>query len=391
MSQSRHLQSRLISPDYQAPAPFGSLTTPIHHASTVTFQNVEAMRARGGLDEDSYSYGLIATPTTYELQHRIAALEGGDYALLAPSGLSAIALVNLGLLKHGDEVLLPSNVYGPNRDMGLELLSGFGIRSISYNPADVNATASLFTDRTRLMWLEAPGSVSMEVPDVPALVALAQQRQVTTALDNTWAAGVFFNGFEHGIDIVMQALTKYPSGGSDVLMGSVVTRDLALHQRLKMARMRLGLGVSGDDAYLVLRGLTSLSARLDAHQKSGIEVARWLQQKSEIAELRHPALPGSPGHEFWIRDFTGASGLFSVVFDAAVDAIKVDAMVDRLSLFSIGYSWGGSHSLVIPYQMEKIRPDQAWTGGALVRFYIGLEHTSDLIADLEQAFEVFRS
>jgi cystathionine beta-lyase len=375
MSKSRHLQSRLISPDYQAPSPFGSLTTPIHHASTITFKNVEAMRARSSLDEDSYAYGLFATPTTYELQHRIAALEGGDYALLAPSGLSAIALVNLGLLKHGDEVLLPTNVYAPNRDMGQETLAGFGIKSISYNPADVPACAALFTDCTRLMWLEAPGSVSMEVPDVPALVKLAQQRQVTTALDNTWSAGVFFNGFEHAIDIVMQALTKYPSGGSDVLMGSVVTRNLELHQRLKMARMRLGLGVSGDDAYLVLRGLTSLVARLDVHQNSGIEVASWLQQRSE----------------FWTRDFTGASGLFSVVFDAAVDPIKVDAMVDRLSLFSIGYSWGGSHSLVIPYQMEKLRPDQPWSAGALVRFYIGLEDTRDLIADLEQAFEVFRS
>ena len=390
MSKPRRLQSRLIRPDYQAPSPFGSLTTPIHHASTITFKNVEAMRARSGLDEDSYAYGLFATPTTYELQHRIAALEGGEYALLAPSGLAAIALINLGLLKHGDEVLVPSNVYGPNRDLGVDLLAGFGIKSISYNPADVAATAALFTDQTRLMWLEAPGSVSMEVPDVPALVALAQQRHVTTALDNTWSAGVFFNGFLHGIDIVMQALTKYPSGGSDVLMGSVVTRDLELHQRLKTARMRLGVGISGDDAYLVLRGLTSLTARLDVHQQNAIEVAGWLQQQSVIAELRHPAFPGAPGHQFWKRDFTGASGLFSVVFDAAVDAVKVDAMVDRLKLFSIGYSWGGSHSLVIPYQMEKIRPDEPWRGGSLVRFYIGLEHTSDLIADLQQAFEVFK-
>ena len=390
MSKPRHLQSRLISPDYQPPVPFGSLTTPIHHASTITFRNVEAMRARGGLDEESYAYGLIATPTTYQLQHRIAALEGGEYALLAPSGLSAIALVNLALLKHGDEVLVPSNVYGPNRDLGLEMLSGFGITSVIYNPADVAATAALFSDRTRLMWLEAPGSVSMEVPDVPALVQLAQARQVLTALDNTWAAGVFFNGFAHGIDIVMQALTKYPSGGSDVLMGSVVTRDLELHQKIKLARTRLGLGVSGDDVYLVLRGLTSLTARLDVHQKNGMEVAGWLQQRSEIAELRHPAFPGAPGHQFWKRDFSGASGLFSVVFDRAVDPLKVDAMVDRLRLFSIGYSWGGSHSLVIPYQMEKIRPDQSWTGGSLVRFYIGLEHTADLIADLEQAFEVFK-
>jgi cystathionine beta-lyase len=391
MSKQRHLQSRLISPDYQPPVPFGSLTTPIHHASTVTFRNVEAMRARNGLDEESYAYGLFATPTTYELQHRIAALEGGDYALLAPSGLSAIALINLALLKHGDEVLVPNNVYGPNSEMGRELLAGFGIKSLSYDPSDMAATAALFSEHTRLMWLEAPGSVSMEVPDVPALVALARERGVITALDNTWSAGMFFNGFTHGIDIVMQALTKYPSGGSDVLMGSIVTRDLELHRHLKMARIRLGTGVSGDDAYLVLRGLTSLAARLEVHQKSGIEVAGWLKARREIAQLRHPAFEGAPGHQFWKRDFKGASGLFSVVFDAAIDGLKVDAMVDRLELFSIGYSWGGSHSLVVPYQMEKLRPEQPWRAGALVRFYIGLEHPGDLIADLAQAFEVFGS
>jgi cystathionine beta-lyase len=174
-------------------------------------------------------------------------------------------------------------------------------------------------------------------------------------------------------------------------MGSVVTRDLKLHQTLKAARMRLGMGVAGDDAYLVLRGLTSLAARLEVHQKNAIEVASWLKARREIAQMRHPAFEGAPGHDFWKRDFTGASGLFSVVFDAALDALKVDAMVDRLKLFSIGYSWGGSHSLALPYQMEKLRPDQSWTGGALVRFYIGLEHPCDLIADLEQAFEVFQS
>jgi cystathionine beta-lyase len=385
MNKPRKLQSRLI----KAPAPFGSLTTPIHHASTVTFDNVEAMRARNWLDETSYTYGLHATPTTYELQYRLTQLEGGEYAILAPSGLAAIALVNLALLESGDEVLVPTNVYGPNRDLGLELLKGYGIKSVSYDPLDLEATARCFTAHTRLMWIEAPGSVSMEIPDVPALTRMAREHKVTTALDNTWAAGIFFNGFEHGLDIVMQALTKYPSGGSDVLMGSVVTREVSLHQRLKMTHMRLGLGVSGDDTYLVLRGLTSLSARLAVHEASGKKVAAWLSARPEIAITLHPADPSCPGHEIWKRDFSGAGGLFSVIFDRAIDAGLVDQMVDRLSLFSIGYSWGGSHSLAIPYQMDKLRPGRPWTAGALVRFYVGLEDPEDLIADLDQAFKVF--
>jgi cystathionine beta-lyase len=381
-----HLKSRLISPDYQAPAPFGSLTTPIHHASTVTFKNVSAMRARSWLDEDSYSYGLHATPTTYELQHRLADLEGGSYALLAPSGLAAIAMVNLALLKAGDELLLPDNVYAPNRELGEKMLSDFGIVCHAYDAADPDSVAALFNSHTRLMWIEVPGSVTMEVADVPRLAKLARQHGILTALDNTWSGGIYFKGFEHGLDIVMNALTKYPSGGSDVLMGSVVTRDLKLHQRIKTAHMRLGIGVSGDDAYLVLRGLPSLHARLEAHQAAAYRVADWLSSRPEIDRVLHPGLPSCPGHEFWKRDFKGAGGLFSVVFKQAIDDLRIDAMVDALELFSIGSSWGGSHSLAVPYQLTGARKARPWKLGTLVRFYIGLEDPDDLITDLAQAF-----
>jgi len=382
-----HLKSRLISPNYEAPAPFASLTTPIHHASTVTFKNVAAMRARSWLDEDSYTYGLHATPTTYELQHRLADLEGGTYALLAPSGLAAIAMVNLALLKAGDELLLPDNVYAPNRELGEKMLSDFGIVCHAYDAADLDSVAALFNPRTRLMWIEAPGSVTMEVADVPRLAKLAREHGILTALDNTWSGGIYFKGFEHGLDIVMNALTKYPSGGSDVLMGSVVTRDLELHQRIKTAHMRLGIGVSGDDAYLVLRGLPSLFARLEAHQASAYRVAAWLSARPEIDRVLHPGLPSCPGHEFWKRDFKGAGGLFSVVFKEDVDDLRIDAMVDALELFSIGFSWGGSHSLAVPYQLKAARKTRPWTLGTIVRFYVGLEDADDLIADLAQAFE----
>jgi len=353
----------------------------------VTFANVAALRARSWLDEDSYTYGLHATPTTYELQHRIAELEGGAYALLAPSGLAAIAMINLGLLQSGDEFLIPDNVYLPNRELGETMLSSFGITCHTYPAADAEAAARLINANTRLLWIEAPGSVSMEVPDVPRLAALARERGVLSALDNTWSGGYFFQGFECGLDIVMHALTKYPSGGSDVLMGSVVTRDVKLHQRIKTAHMRLGLGVAGDDAYLVLRGLPSLLARLKVHEASAYRVAEWLSKREEIERVLHPGLPSCPGHAFWKRDFRGAGGLFSVVFKQSIEAGKVDAMVDALKLFSIGFSWGGSHSLAVPYALAKARTTRPWLTGALVRFYIGLEHTDDLLADLAQAFE----
>jgi cystathionine beta-lyase len=388
--KKRRLQSRLITSEYRPPEGFGSLTTAIHHASTVTFANVAAMRARNLQGEDGYTYGLQTTPTLYELKHRIAELEGGRFALVAPSGLSAISVVNLGLLKAGDEVLMPHNIYAPNREMATELLAGFGITCSNYDAEDIEDARRRISPKTRLMWLEAPGSVSMEMPDLSALAALARERGVLTALDNTWSAGILLCGFDHGVDIVMQALTKYPSGGSDVLMGSVVTRDEQLHQTLKAAHTRLGLGVSGDDAYLVLRGLNSISARLKVHEASGFAVARWLEQRPEIERVLHPGLASHPGHAIWKRDFSGAGGLFSVVFKKHLDPSQVDAMVDRLELFSIGYSWGGSHSLAVPYQMEKLRPAGHWNAGMLVRFYIGLEEPDDLIEDLDQAFMVFQ-
>lgn len=375
----------MIHSAYTPPPGFGSLTTPIHHASTVTFPDVATMRAREWRQEDVYSYGLRGTPTTYTLAHRLAEIEGARHCLLASSGLAAIAVVDFALLKSGDEVLLPDNVYDPSRVLGETLLRDLGVTARYYDPLAGAGITALINERTRLLWLEAPGSISMEVPDVPALVAAARARGVVTAIDNTWAAGVLFKPFDWGIDISVQALTKYQSGGSDVLMGAVLTRDDALHERLKKTHMHLGQGVGGDDAWLVLRGLPTLAVRLARHGQSGLAVARWCQGRPEIARVLHPALPGCPGHADFQRCFTGSSGLFAVVFDARFGQDRIDAFVDGLQVFQIGYSWGGAMSLAVPYRMQAVRSVVPWSGGSLVRFYIGLEEPAELIADIEQA------
>jgi cystathionine beta-lyase len=390
MTDRKSLQTALIHSDYKAPEGFAAFPTAIHHASTVLFKNVAALRSRNWQDKTAYTYGLHGTPTTFTLEARLAEIEGGKHCLLAPSGLAAIAMVDLALLKTGDDVLLPDNVYNPNREMGRWLAQDFGISARFYDPLIGAGIAGLIQPNTRLIWTEAPGSVSMEVPDIPAICRAARQKsadgqKVFVALDNTWAAGIAFNAFEHGVDIAMQALTKYQSGGSDVLMGAVITRDNELLHRIEMAHMRLGFGVSVDDAYLVLRGLPTMKLRFDAHDAGARRVAEWLKTRPEIAKVLHPALSDCPGHEIWKRDFTGAGGLFSVIFDARYTEAQTDRFVDSLKLFKIGYSWGGANSLCVPYRIQAMRKD--WTDrGQLVRFNIGLEDPLDLIADIEQAF-----
>lgn len=384
MTDKHALQTSLIHSDYVPPQGFAAFPTAIHHASTVLFKNVAAMRARDWQDKTAYTYGLHGTPTTFTLEARLADIEDGKYCLLAPSGLAAIALVDFALLKSGDDVLIPDNVYNPNRELGNWLARDFGITARYYDPMIGAGIAELIQPGTRLIWTEAPGSVSMEVPDIPAICKAAHARGVLVAIDNTWSAGIALRAFEHGVDIVMQALTKYQSGGSDVLMGALITRDKPLHHRLELAHMRLGMGVSADDTYLVLRGLPTMKLRFDAHDAAARKLATWLKARPEISRVLHPALPDCPGHETWKRDFTGAGGLFSVLFDARYSEVQTDRFVDSLKLFKIGYSWGGSNSLCVPYRIETMR--KHWAGqGVLVRFNIGLEDPADLIADIEQA------
>jgi cysteine-S-conjugate beta-lyase len=384
--EKKSLQTLLTATDYRPPEGFSAFPSAIHHASTVLFKNVAALRARNWQEKSGYTYGLHGTPTTFTLEARLAEIEDGTHCLLAPSGLAAIAMINLALLKSGDDVLLPDNAYNPNRELAHWLQSDFGISSQFYDPMIGEQIGELIKPNTRLIWTEAPGSVSMEMPDVPAICRVAKAHGVPVALDNTWSAGLVFRAFEHGVDIVMQALTKYQSGGSDALMGAVITRDKALHRKIDTAHMRLGMGVSADDTYLVLRGLPTMKLRFDAHDAAARKIAAWLQQRPEIAQVLHPALEGCPGHAIWKRDFTGAAGLFSVLFDPAYTEAQTDRFIDSLKLFKIGYSWGGANSLAVPYRMTQIRRE--WPhAGQLVRFNIGLEEVEDLINDLTQAFK----
>ena len=387
MTKKKSLQTLLTTTDYKPPSGFAAFPTAIHHASTVLFKDVAALRARNWQDKNAYTYGLHGTPTTFTLEARLAEIEGGTHCLLAPSGLAAIAMIDFALLKTGDDVLIPENVYGPNRELGNWLAKDFGIAARYYDPLIGEGIAELIQDNTRLIWTEAPGSVSMEMPDIPAICRAAHARGVLVALDNTWSAGLAFRAFDHGVDVVMQALTKYQSGGSDVLMGAVITRDKSIHQKIELAHMRLGMGVSADDVYLVLRGIASMKLRFEAHDAGAREVASWLKYRDEVAHVLHPAFPECPGHEIWKRDFTGAAGLFSVIFKERYSETQTDAFIDALQLFKIGYSWGGANSLCVPYRMQTMRKE--WTqAGQLVRLNIGLEDPQDLIADLEQALRL---
>jgi len=389
----RRSSTSLIAHGYQPPAGFGAVQPPVHKASTVVFADTAALRARSWKEKKGYTYGLLGTPTTFTLEERIATLEGGVHTVLVPSGLAAIAVVDMALLKAGDEVLLPDNVYGPSKDFARHELAGWGISHRSYEPMDPASLAAAIGERTRLVWLEAPGSVTMEFPDLVALIGVARERGVTVALDNTWGAGLAFDPFRIAggdgsapvaVDISVQALTKYPSGGGDVLMGSVTTRDDALHLRIKGANMRAGFGVGANDAELVLRSLPSLAIRYEAQARAGLELATWWAARPEIVQVLHPALEGSPGHEHWKRLCSDAAGLFSVVFDERYSRTQVDAFVDALTLFRIGYSWAGPVSLVVPYDLATMRAQPRWAG-TLVRFSLGLEDVDDLIEDCRQA------
>ena len=394
------MSTKLIHHPYRAPSGFDSVVPAVHKASTVIFEDTAALRTRQWQDKSGYTYGLHGTPTTFVLEERLATLEGGVQTLLAPSGLAALGLVNMALLGVGDEVLLPDNVYAPNKDFVKVELAQWGITHHFYDPMDAAALAQLVTPKTRLLWLEAAGSVTLEFPDLIGLLQVARQHpQLVTALDNTWGAGLAFDAFDlglpvkgdsRGVDLTVHALTKYPSGGGDVLMGSVTTRDEALHRKLKMTHMRLGLGVGGNDVEGILRGLPSMKLRYAAHDAATRQVAQWLCGRSEVARVLHPSLPDSPGHAHWAQVCEAAGGLVSVVFDGQrFSSERVDAFVDALSLFKIGYSWGGPMSLVMPYGLRGMRQfgDLAGaTSGTLVRFAIGLEDVQDLIADLDQAF-----
>lgn len=399
------LSTQLIHHPYQPPSGFASLQPAVQKASTVFFPSMAAVRNRDWAFKTTYTYGLHGTPTSFVLEERLATLEGARHCLLAPSGLAAIANVNLALLGQGDHVLVPDNVYGPNQSLLRGDLARYGIAHGVYDPLDVDDLVRKITPQTRLVWLEAAGSVSMEFPDLPALVRLCRQHGVAVALDNTWGAGLAFAPFdledaggEHplGVDVSVHALTKYPSGGGDVLMGSISTRDDTLHKRIKACHMRLGLGVGMNDVESVLRSLPSMELRYRAQDRTARHLAQFLARQPQVAKVLHPALPDAPGHAHW-QQLCGAryggegacAGIFSFVPQPGYTQTQIDAFCEHLQHFRIGYSWGGSTSLVMAYDLagDRSLPQslQRLGGHRLVRLCIGLEDAQTLERDLAQA------
>lgn len=382
-------RTKLIHPQVAAPEGFRSLVTPTYRGSTTLFESAADVTDDWDQTRVPYSYGLYGTPTTFELAARLADLEGGAHCFLTPGGQAAIALVYFAFARAGGHVLLPESAYGPNRDLADRLLARLGIAIEYYDPLIGGEIRTLIRDNTQLIWCESPGSVTMEVQDVPDITAAARQAGVVTALDNTYAAGVLFDAFAHGVDVTMQALTKYVGGHSDLLLGSVTVRDAAHYQALGDAHQLLGMGVSPDDCSLALRGMQTLAVRLKQLEESTLAVARWFAEQPEVELVLHPALPTCPGHAIWQRDFTGSASVFSVVFAPQVPVDAILRFVDRLNLFKIGYSWGGVTSLAMPHFNLK-RGHRAY-GSRLVRFNVGLEVPGDLIADLERGFSAFRA
>ncbi len=384
----------LIHHKYAPPTGFNAPQAPIYKASTVIFESVATMRERNWKSKDGYTYGLHGTPTTFTLEAKLATLEGGKHCLLTPSGLASIACVNLALLSSGDEVLIPSNCYGPNLAMTQNELSRYGITYQLYDAMDPDDLTSKLSNRSKLVWLEAAGSVTMEFPDLTQLIRVCQAHGALTALDNTWGAGVAFNAFDLGVDITIHALTKYPSGSANLLMGSVVTKDEELFHQIRRCHMHFGWGVGANDVEAVLIGLHTLTLRYTAQDLAARFLASYLQMRPEIAQVLHPAMDSAIGHAAWQRIcHDKAAGIFSVVFKSEFTQPQVDRFCESLELFKLGYSWAGPISLVVPYKLEAIRPE--WPAGVargtLVRFCIGLEAVTDLQQDLEQALQTLHA
>ena len=359
---------------------------PVVRGSTVLHESYADRLACGReILDQALIYGIEGTPTHWALEDAICAIEGGTHCQLVSSGLAAVTTALLAYAGAGSHILVPDSVYGPTRQFCDGILTRMGVATTYYPPtAGPAALAPLIRPNTSLLLAESPGSHSFELQDVAALAALARAHNVPLLLDNTWGV-MFFQPFVHGVDVSIQALTKYVGGHSDVLLGAMTVADPRHWERIRLTTMALGQYASPDDVWLALRGARTLPVRLRQHQESGLAVARWFAQQPEVARVLHPALPGAPGHDLWLRDFTGAPSLFGVVFGPVVTRERLIVMVDALRLFGIGASWGGFESLVLP-SLTLRRVHASPFAGPSARFHVGLEAVGDLIADLEQAF-----
>jgi cystathionine beta-lyase len=363
----------------------GFVNTPIYRGSTVLFPTLACLEAN---DQD-FTYGRLGTPTVKALEEAIAELEGGHRTLLTPSGLSAIATTLMAFVGAGDEVLVSDSVYRPTRRFCDHVLKRLGVTTIYYDPLIGAGIEKLISKKTRVVFTESPGSQTFEVQDIPGIAKVAHDAGAIVILDNTWATPLYFKPFAHGADVSIQAATKYIVGHADAMLGAITATEEAA-RAVEKAHEDLGLCPGPEDVYLGLRGLRSLGVRLERHQKSGLELARWLAERPEVARVIHPALPSDPGHAIWARDFTGASGLFSIVLKPVAQE-RFAAMLDGLSLFGMGYSWGGFESLILPFDPTAYRTATKWHAeGPALRLHVGLEDVGDLKADLEAGFARLR-
>jgi cystathionine beta-lyase len=366
----------------------GIVNPPVWRASTILFESCADLAAKNGRNRDGdLYYGRRGTPTQWALAEALTALEpGAAGTMLYPSGAAAVAAALLAVLKPGDELLLVDSCYEPTRVLARNILAPMGITTRFYDPLIGGGIADLFTDATRAVFMESPGSLTFEVQDVPAICAAARARGIVTLIDNTWATPLLFPALSHGVDLSILACTKYIVGHSDAMLGSVTT-GAEYYPRLRQVAQALGHHVGPDDAWLALRGLRTLDVRLRQHGLAALEVARWLAAHPRVARVWHPALPGCPGHELFLRDFKGASGLFAFSLRDA-DAAARDRLVDGLRHFGIGFSWGGYESLALPTDPARIRSAVPWEdAGPMVRLHIGLEDPADLIADLARGLD----
>ena len=381
-------QTGLVTSGRDTLAQKGFINPPVVRGSTVLYPTAEDLHAHRG----EFQYGRHGTPTTKALQEALIELEGPNCAGvgLAPSGVAAITTTLLGVLKAGDHLLVIDSAYRPTRNFCDDFLKRFGVETSYFDPLIGAGIESHFKSNTRAVVVEAPGSQSLEMPDIPAIAAVAHRKDALVIVDNTWATPLYHRSLDHGVDISIQAATKYIGGHSDIMFGTISANAKTWPQIAESIRL-LGVCAGPDDVFLALRGLRTLSVRLAHHQQAGLDIARWLATRPEVLRVIHPALESDPGHAIWKRDFTGATGLFSVVLKPVTQK-AVDAMLDAVKLFGMGYSWGGFESLVIPFDCSSYRTATKWTpGGPTLRFHIGLEDVHDLKADLENGFAALRA
>jgi cystathionine beta-lyase len=378
--------TRLVHAGREPARYHGFVNTPIYRGSTILFPTVAALEANA----QDFTYGRLGTPTVKALEEAICELEDGHRTLLTPSGLSAIVTALLAFVSSGDELLVSDSVYRPTRRFCDSVLKRLGVKIIYYDPLIGGGIASLITKKTKAVFAESPGSQTFEVQDIPAIAKAAHEAGAVLILDNTWATPLFFKSFAHGADVSIHAATKYIVGHADAMLGAVTATEAASRAIVK-THEELGLCPGPEDVYLGLRGLRSLGVRLERHQKSALEMARWLAERPEVARVIHPGLPSDPGHAIWKRDFTGSSGLFSIVLKPVAHD-RLAAMLDGLSLFGMGYSWGGFESLIIPFDPRDYRSATEWQAdGRALRLHIGLEDVDDLKADLDAGFARLRA